>query len=132
MKHALDPRRIGSLRTALQARGAALRQEIRQDLQKSDDDRASLYADRVHDVEDESVVTLLVDLDLAEIDRDLAELREVEAALDRIEQGSYGTCEACDGPIGEDRLQANPAASRCIGCQAMHERTFAHPGTPTL
>jgi DnaK suppressor protein len=132
MKHALDSRRIGTLRTTLRARRAALREEIRQDLLKSDDDRARLNADRVHDVEDESVVSLLVDLDLAEIDRDLAELREVEAALGRIEQGSYGACATCDGPIGEERLQANPSASRCLDCQAMHEKTHAHPGTPTL
>ena len=132
MKQAFQTQRIATLRTALRARHAALLVEIRQDLQKSDDDRARLYADRVHDLEDESVADLLVDLDLAEIDRDLAELREVEAALDRIEQGSYGTCETCDGPIGEERLLANPAAFRCLDCQAMHEKTYAHPGTPTL
>ncbi len=132
MKQALESQRIATLRTALRARHAALRDEIRQDLQKSDDDRTRLYADRVHDLEDESVADLLVDLDLAEIDRDLAELREVEAALGRIEQGSYGTCETCDGPIGEERLHANPAALRCLDCQAMHEKTYAHPGTPTL
>lgn len=132
MKHALEPRRIATLRTALRARQSALREEIRQDLVKSDDDRTRLYADRVHDVEDESVADLLVDVGLAEIDRDLEELREVEAALGRIEQGSYGTCATCDGPIGEDRLHASPAALRCIACQAMHEKTYAHPGTPTL
>jgi RNA polymerase-binding protein DksA len=132
MKHALDPRRIAGMRATLRARQSALRDEIREDLRKSDDDRARLYADRVHDVEDESVADLLVDLDLAEIDRDLGELREVEAALGRIDQGSYGSCATCDGPIGEERLEANPAALRCLGCQAMHEKTYAHPGTPTL
>ena len=132
MKHPLEPQRIATLRAALRARHDSLREEIRQDLAKSDDDRARLYADRVHDVEDESVADLLVDVDLAEIDRDLGELRDVEAALGRIEQGSYGTCETCDGPIGDERLQANPAALRCVACQALHERTYAHPGTPTL
>jgi len=132
MKQGLEPQRVATLRTVLRARHGALREEIRQDLQKSDDDRARLYADRVHDLEDESVVDLLVDLNLAEIDRDLGELRDVEAALRRIEQGSYGTCETCDGPIGEARLHANAAALRCIDCQAMHEKTYAHPGTPTL
>jgi RNA polymerase-binding transcription factor DksA len=31
-----------------------------------------------------------------------------------------------------ERLHANPAALRCLDCQAMHEKTYAHPGTPTL
>lgn len=42
-----------------------------------------------------------------------AELGDVEAALDRIEQGIYGVCEICGKPIEEDRLMANPAARTC-------------------
>jgi DnaK suppressor protein len=42
------------------------------------------------------------------------QLREVEAALARIENGSYGTCEACGKEIPEERLEAIPWASLCI------------------
>jgi len=42
-----------------------------------------------------------------------ARLAEVDAALLRIETGTYGTCMVCDKEIEEDRLEANPAATTC-------------------
>ena len=44
------------------------------------------------------------------------EIAEVEAALGRIAQGSYGTCSACGGPLGLQRLRAIPEARFCLGC----------------
>lgn len=44
------------------------------------------------------------------------ELAETEAALARIEQGSFGRCEKCNGAIGRQRLIAMPAARLCIEC----------------
>jgi RNA polymerase-binding transcription factor DksA len=43
-------------------------------------------------------------------------LAEVEAALERLEVGTYGSCERCGQPIAKARLDARPAASRCIRC----------------
>lgn len=43
-------------------------------------------------------------------------LVEIDAALDRLSAGTYGVCEVCGGPIGEGRLEARPAARRCIVC----------------
>ncbi len=45
-----------------------------------------------------------------------SEIAEVEAALGRIEAGSYGTCVACGGPLGLQRLRAIPEARYCLGC----------------
>ena len=42
------------------------------------------------------------------------ELDEVERALEKIEAGTYGTCEVCGEPISEARLEAMPAARFCI------------------
>lgn len=39
---------------------------------------------------------------------------EVEAALARIDMGTYGTCRECEGEIDEKRLEANPAAMTCV------------------
>jgi DnaK suppressor protein len=64
--------------------------------------------------------------------RDLAELRDLEAARLRLAAGTYGTCADCGGDIGYERLRANPAAQRCIACQTRHEKTFAGPGAPKL
>ena len=50
------------------------------------------------------------------------ELRDIEDALRRLEQGSYGTCEQCGKPIGDERLEAKPWARYCIVHQSQLER----------
>ncbi len=50
------------------------------------------------------------------VDRIARELAEVDAALGRIASGSYGTCSACGGPLGLQRLRAIPEARFCLGC----------------
>lgn len=45
-----------------------------------------------------------------------SELQEIERALERLRDGSYGTCVRCGEPIAEGRLDAYPAAARCVGC----------------
>ena len=54
------------------------------------------------------------------------ELSQVVAALRRVEDGSYGSCEDCGEAIDERRLRALPATPFCTACQTIHER----PGTP--
>lgn len=44
-------------------------------------------------------------------------LRDIESALKRIEDGSYGTCKYCGLPIAEKRLEARPVASACVECK---------------
>jgi DnaK suppressor protein len=51
-----------------------------------------------------------------------AELREVEEALRRLEKGTYGICEMCESPIGEERLKVKPYAKYCIICKEIIER----------
>lgn len=43
-------------------------------------------------------------------------LAEVDAALERWDEGSYGTCRSCGRPIPEGRLEARPVATDCIDC----------------
>ena len=45
-------------------------------------------------------------------------LDDIDRALKRLEDGSYGTCELCGGPIGPERLQARPSTVRCVTCAA--------------
>lgn len=47
------------------------------------------------------------------------ELAEIDAALERIARGTYGSCEECGGAIGRQRLRAIPEARHCIGCEAL-------------
>ena len=50
------------------------------------------------------------------------ELTEVERALTRIDEGTYGVCEACGKQIGDDRLEAQPYARLCVEDQEQAER----------
>lgn len=49
-------------------------------------------------------------------------LEQVRHALGRIEDGSYGVCEGCAGPVGKLRLQAFPRATLCMACKIAEER----------
>ena len=89
-------------------RQAQLREEIRQALIKSDSEHYLQIADSVRELEDESFADLIVDVGLAEIDRDLDELRAIDAALLRVADGSYGICEGTGKPITKPRLEAQP------------------------
>ena len=50
-------------------------------------------------------------------------LREIEFALDRIQEGSYGACETCNKRITKERLRVIPFTRHCIECQRKEERT---------
>jgi RNA polymerase-binding transcription factor len=49
-------------------------------------------------------------------------LSEIDAALERIDAGTFGTCQACGGPVGEERLKALPWATLCIEDKRKQER----------
>ena len=111
----------------LQQRAAALREEVRQTLLRTDQEHYLAVAEQVRDLEDESFADLIVDVNLAEVDRDLAELRQIDMALARVAQGTYGRCKTCGEDIDRARLRAQPSALRCLRCQAAHERSHPQP-----
>ena len=53
--------------------------------------------------------------------RDQQELQAVKAALQRMADGDYGECVNCGKKVSAERLQASPAAARCIQCQTLLE-----------
>jgi RNA polymerase-binding transcription factor DksA len=60
--------------------------------------------------------------DISVLEQVEAELADIEHALKRLDDGSYGTCEACGKPISDERLEALPAARFCLDDQAGAER----------
>jgi DnaK suppressor protein len=54
-------------------------------------------------------------------ERRALQLREIDAALRRIDDGSYGDCERCEEPINPRRLDADPTARLCIDCASRSE-----------
>lgn len=57
----------------------------------------------------------------AEVERDHAELREIEQVLGAAADGRYGICEDCGARIDPRRLVAQPTAVRCLVCQVLAE-----------
>ena len=55
-------------------------------------------------------------------DRERKLRNKIEDALGRLEQGTYGICEACEGEIGFKRLEARPVTTLCINCKSEQEQ----------
>jgi RNA polymerase-binding transcription factor len=128
----LSDKQINELKKELKQRFFELREEIRQELLESDNEHFSELAGQVHDMEEESVADLLVDLNLAIIDQHVEEIREIDAALLRIARGEYGACADCGDAIGYERLKVRPAAQRCHTCQVRFEQNYAQKGQASL
>lgn len=79
----------------------------------SSDDHLAEYASIVYEHES----TLTVENILKDI------LRQIDSALKRIEDGTYGICEVCKKPIGDERLKAIPYATMCVRCKSIKEKS---------
>ncbi|MBF6647365.1 MULTISPECIES: TraR/DksA family transcriptional regulator [unclassified Methylobacter] len=130
--HKLSEFQVNNFKRQLKSRYMELRNEIREELLSYDNQQYRELAGAVHDSGDESVADLLVDINLASIDRHVHEINDIDAALMRIAEGHYGICIECDSPIAFKRLLVYPAAKRCIVCQTLYERTYAARITPDL
>ena len=123
---------LAQLKAALQQRYLELREEIRSELERSGNQHYADLAGSVADPGDASVADMLVDLNANLVDRQVNEIREVEATLKRLAELDFGDCIECGGEIGFERLMAYPTAQRCVRCQELHEKTYLHENNPTL
>jgi RNA polymerase-binding transcription factor DksA len=72
-------------------------------------------ADDEHDPEGSTIAFERAQV-LALLDRARAELRDLDAAEQRLAAGTFGRCARCGEPIGDERLAARPAAGTCVAC----------------
>ncbi len=117
----LSPEQVGEVRARLTDRAEYLRRDIQRELRKYDDESYTLLAERVADPGDQAWADVVAEMNLAEVTRDVGELRLIERALQRLAQGHYGICIDCGERIDPGRLEANPAAIRCLECQREFE-----------
>jgi DnaK suppressor protein len=68
--------------------------------------------------EDDVLADAAAATDLGKVIRENRELRDIEFALARIRDGSYGICFDCGGEISRARLKVEPTAKCCLPCQA--------------
>lgn len=130
----LSPRDIQRFERRLRGRRQELLDRTHEALVETNRNDFSALAGRVRDVGEESVAELLASTNLTMLDREVNELRDVEAALARIADGTYGRCEECGGEIDRERLDAYPTATRCIECERRREinRAGGRDQTPSL
>jgi len=110
----------------------ALLGELREDAARAREQPYAEHAGPAPDTGDESVATLIADLEQADMTRDLDEFRALEAARERIKGGGYGICIDCGSDVGFERLKAFPSALRCVQCQERHEKTYGGEPRPSL
>jgi DnaK suppressor protein len=100
--------------TILSARVAELENKARR--------RDRIVVERSPDQLDEIQQAAERSLAVSNLDRDCTELRLARAALSRIRDGSFGTCQECEGEIHPKRLAAMPWAVLCLRCQEVADR----------
>lgn len=125
---------IGHFEQTLKQRRESLRWSIHDALVRTEREDLSEIAGRVRDAGEESVADAVATMNLTLLDREVGELRDVEAALQRIRDGVYGQCQDCGGEIARERLEAYPTAKRCVECQRRREsgRFGGRDQTPSL
>jgi DnaK suppressor protein len=71
---------------------------------------------------DTATVTLDRELDYSLEENSTRVLDEIDSALRRIEDGTFGACQRCGNAIALERLEAMPYATKCIDCKRLEER----------
>lgn len=117
----LSSEQLAYLKQLLDKRERELRVDLHREV--SEKDEYQDVATETPDPGDSSFADLSVDLGNAAVTRDLTELRAIEAARIRMENGAYGDCASCETEIPYERLKVQPTAERCAPCQETYEKT---------
>ena len=113
-------------RTALLLRRAALADEVHAGAEK----RAAERDGNVPDSGELAADAVDRDVAIAEIDRDAAEIEAIDAALERLDSGTYGRCIECATLIAPARLAQHAEVARCVTCQQRYEQRSEATRTP--
>jgi DnaK suppressor protein len=105
---------LSRFRKVLEARQSELAKVLR--------NREGIVIEKSPDALDEVQHATERELAIRNLDRESHLLRNVRGALQRMAEGSYGTCMHCEEPISPKRLEAVPWASFCIRCQEIADR----------
>jgi RNA polymerase-binding transcription factor len=114
----------------LQAQRKQLLGEVREKITSSGEGLG--FANQSKITDDDALADAAAELDVAMVIRESQVLQDIEAALARIADGSYGNCTDCGGEIGRARLKAYPTAERCLPCQEKYEHVRGQVRTPRL
>jgi RNA polymerase-binding protein DksA len=119
---AIDTSRFRDLLVEERQRVAAAIQNLHEDHQGSLGEETGEDAVYDNHLADTATETYDRELDYTLEENSEHVLADIDAALNRIEDGSYGMCTNCGKQIPEERLEARPSATLCIDCQRVRER----------
>lgn len=123
---------LDALGGLLRGRAEALRVFIAA-ARRSPEGRYAEVTGAVHTLSDESFAELTTALSQMNYRKAIDELREIDAAMARLCDGSYGICADCEERISYARLHVAPESRRCAMCQAKaEERRGGRDLTPSL
>jgi len=117
----LSESQLALLQDRLREQQAELRAEVREERAESDSERDRRSAREVQDRGDDANTEQWREANAAMIDHHEDAISGIQAALSRVESGTYGLCVDCGESIGFQRLQAYPSANRCLACQSKAE-----------
>ena len=130
---ALKQSQLDQLKLQLKSNYQDLLREVHEELENSGDQhRIDLLNREPGDSGDESMANELADINVATLDHHIRDIRDIEAAFERIREGTFGACIDCGDDIAFNRLQAYPTAKRCLVCQEKREREFVQEGHPKM
>ncbi|MDL9935983.1 TraR/DksA C4-type zinc finger protein [Gordonia sp. ABSL1-1] len=115
----VSPNPSGEALTAERERTVGLIDALTARLAAVIDATADAAADDEHDPEGSTLAVERGQL-VAQVERSRVRLDEIDAALLRMGEGSYGRCETCGVAIDPERLEVLPATRQCVGCAARH------------
>jgi DnaK suppressor protein len=126
----LDDELRKQLRQRLDEARAALIDQVR--LRRSDDEPGmASHLAHLGQPDDMSQAIEIGDTELALLGHEQALLRDIDAAIVRVEEGVANVCNVCGEEIAPERLLATPTVQTCIACQDQLERQ-APPARPTI
>jgi len=106
----------------IETRAEELRARIAAEKERANTEMTSQLEGVVGDGADYAGARIRAGIENELVERHLGDLAALEAARQRIQSGTYGTCSDCGEAIGAERLKANPVALRCAECQTARER----------
>jgi DnaK suppressor protein len=121
----ITQQQINEMKRLMKARLTKILDETREEMSIGLKENYADIESDVGDKADEAFADTTIDIDNAMIGFHLLEVKDLNAALERVGAGSYAICVDCGADIDFARLSAYPTAKRCLRCQRLHEKTYA-------
>jgi DnaK suppressor protein len=114
----MDDKKLEEFRELLLNR----KEQILKNIDYNSQELNSLKGSEANDEADHAVISADAAIEEALSRKQFEEIKEIDYALFKINNKTYGICEMCEEPIGEDRLKVKPQAKYCIVCREIAEK----------